>query len=52
MLFPYTLVKYDTERDEPVRGADGLCVEASTGEESSTEIMSVVVVVVELLVLQ
>ncbi|KAG7218274.1 hypothetical protein INR49_010332 [Caranx melampygus] len=31
-LFPYTLVKYDTERDEPVRGADGLCVEALTGE--------------------
>lgn len=32
MLFPFVLVKYDTERDEPVRGADGLCVKAPTGE--------------------
>ncbi|XP_030578088.1 very long-chain acyl-CoA synthetase-like [Archocentrus centrarchus] len=31
-LFPYTLVKYDTERDEPVRDADGLCIETPKGE--------------------
>uniref|UniRef100_A0A8P4G9L2 long-chain-fatty-acid--CoA ligase n=1 Tax=Dicentrarchus labrax TaxID=13489 RepID=A0A8P4G9L2_DICLA len=31
-LFPYTLIKYNTERDEPVRGANGLCVESSKGE--------------------
>ncbi|XP_028258164.1 very long-chain acyl-CoA synthetase [Parambassis ranga] len=31
-LFPYTLVKYDTERDEPIRDANGLCVEALKGE--------------------
>uniref|UniRef100_A0A8C7WQ26 long-chain-fatty-acid--CoA ligase n=1 Tax=Oryzias sinensis TaxID=183150 RepID=A0A8C7WQ26_9TELE len=31
-LFPYTLVKYDTERDEPVRDANGLCVKALKGE--------------------
>uniref|UniRef100_A0A3B3BXR4 long-chain-fatty-acid--CoA ligase n=1 Tax=Oryzias melastigma TaxID=30732 RepID=A0A3B3BXR4_ORYME len=31
-LFPYTLVKYDTERDEPVRDANGLCIEALKGE--------------------
>ncbi|XP_035508289.1 very long-chain acyl-CoA synthetase-like [Morone saxatilis] len=31
-LFPYTLIKYDTERDEPVRGANGRCVESSKGE--------------------
>ncbi|XP_043990200.1 very long-chain acyl-CoA synthetase [Gambusia affinis] len=31
-LFPYTLVKYDTERDEPVRDANGLCIETSTGK--------------------
>ncbi|KAM4744308.1 long-chain fatty acid transport protein 2 [Anableps anableps] len=31
-LFPYILVKYDTERDEPVRDANGLCAEASKGE--------------------
>ncbi|XP_029353700.1 very long-chain acyl-CoA synthetase isoform X2 [Echeneis naucrates] len=31
-LFPYTLVKYDTERDEPVRDSNGLCVEAPKGE--------------------
>ncbi|XP_058485881.1 long-chain fatty acid transport protein 2 [Solea solea] len=32
MLFPYTLIKYDTERDEPVRDANGLCVEVPKGE--------------------
>lgn len=32
LLFPFVLVKYDTERDEPVRGADGLCVQAPKGE--------------------
>ncbi|XP_038558125.1 very long-chain acyl-CoA synthetase isoform X1 [Micropterus salmoides] len=31
-LFPYTLIKYDTERDEPIRDANGLCVVAPTGE--------------------
>uniref|UniRef100_A0A8C6UFV2 long-chain-fatty-acid--CoA ligase n=1 Tax=Neogobius melanostomus TaxID=47308 RepID=A0A8C6UFV2_9GOBI len=32
ILFPFVLVKYDTERDEPARGADGLCVQAPKGE--------------------
>ncbi|MEQ2220157.1 hypothetical protein ILYODFUR_002499 [Ilyodon furcidens] len=31
-LFPYILVKYDTECDEPMRDASGLCIEASKGE--------------------
>nr|XP_020493610.1 very long-chain acyl-CoA synthetase-like [Labrus bergylta] len=31
-LFPYTLIKYDTELDEPIRDANGLCVEAPKGE--------------------
>ncbi|XP_071384834.1 long-chain fatty acid transport protein 2-like isoform X2 [Centroberyx affinis] len=31
-LFPYTLIKYDTERDEPVRDANGLCIESPKGE--------------------
>ncbi|XP_070764986.1 long-chain fatty acid transport protein 2-like [Enoplosus armatus] len=31
-LFPYTLINYNTERDEPVRDASGLCVESSKGE--------------------
>uniref|UniRef100_A0A4W5KZV0 long-chain-fatty-acid--CoA ligase n=1 Tax=Hucho hucho TaxID=62062 RepID=A0A4W5KZV0_9TELE len=31
-LFPYALIKYDTERDEPIRGSSGLCVEAPKGE--------------------
>ncbi|XP_069030444.1 long-chain fatty acid transport protein 2 [Embiotoca jacksoni] len=31
-LFPYTLVKYDTEQDEPIRDANGLCMEAPKGE--------------------
>ncbi|KAK5874221.1 hypothetical protein PBY51_019188 [Eleginops maclovinus] len=31
-LFPFTLIKYDTERDEPIRDANGLCVESPKGE--------------------
>ncbi|KAG8001273.1 Very long-chain acyl-CoA synthetase [Nibea albiflora] len=31
-LFPYTLIQYDTERDEPIRDANGLCVESLKGE--------------------
>ncbi|KAF3832857.1 hypothetical protein F7725_026522 [Dissostichus mawsoni] len=31
-LFPFTLIKYDTERDEPIRDDNGLCVEAPKGE--------------------
>uniref|UniRef100_A0A0E9X6S9 long-chain-fatty-acid--CoA ligase n=1 Tax=Anguilla anguilla TaxID=7936 RepID=A0A0E9X6S9_ANGAN len=31
-LFPYTLIKYDIERDEPVRDSRGLCVEVPKGE--------------------
>ncbi|KAL1007623.1 hypothetical protein UPYG_G00089200 [Umbra pygmaea] len=31
-LFPYALIKYDTEREEPIRDPSGLCVEASKGE--------------------
>ncbi|CAN9507172.1 unnamed protein product [Ophioblennius macclurei] len=32
MLFPYLLVKYDTERDEPIRDANGLCMKVPIGE--------------------
>ncbi|XP_074523236.1 long-chain fatty acid transport protein 2-like [Halichoeres trimaculatus] len=31
-LFPFTLIKYDTQRDEPFRDENGLCVEAKKGE--------------------
>uniref|UniRef100_A0A6Q2YDK3 long-chain-fatty-acid--CoA ligase n=1 Tax=Esox lucius TaxID=8010 RepID=A0A6Q2YDK3_ESOLU len=31
-LFPYVLIKYNTERDEPIRDTSGLCVEAPRGE--------------------
>ncbi|XP_061526825.1 long-chain fatty acid transport protein 2 isoform X1 [Phycodurus eques] len=31
-LFPYSLVKYDTECDEVVRDANGLCIEVPKGE--------------------
>ncbi|XP_041918153.1 very long-chain acyl-CoA synthetase isoform X2 [Alosa sapidissima] len=31
-LFPYALIKYDTERDEPMRNAKGLCIKAPKGE--------------------
>ncbi|XP_071752717.2 long-chain fatty acid transport protein 2 [Centroberyx gerrardi] len=31
-LFPYTLIKFDIEKEEPVRNSKGLCVEAARGE--------------------
>ncbi|XP_064168376.1 long-chain fatty acid transport protein 2-like isoform X2 [Anguilla rostrata] len=31
-IFPYTLIKYDAEREEPVRDHRGLCIEAAKGE--------------------
>uniref|UniRef100_A0A8C2YXZ1 long-chain-fatty-acid--CoA ligase n=1 Tax=Cyclopterus lumpus TaxID=8103 RepID=A0A8C2YXZ1_CYCLU len=31
-FFPYTLIKFDTEKEEPVRNSEGLCIEAATGE--------------------
>lgn len=32
MFFPYTLIKFDIEKEEPVRNSKGLCVEAARGE--------------------
>lgn len=37
-LFPYTLIQYDTGRDEPIRDANGLCVEAPRGESTSLQV--------------
>uniref|UniRef100_A0A7N6BDS2 long-chain-fatty-acid--CoA ligase n=1 Tax=Anabas testudineus TaxID=64144 RepID=A0A7N6BDS2_ANATE len=31
-FFPYTLIKFDIEKEEPVRNAEGLCIEAARGE--------------------
>ncbi|XP_040895032.1 hsFATP2a_ACSVL_like domain-containing protein [Toxotes jaculatrix] len=31
-FFPYTLIKFDTEKEEPVRNSEGLCIEAARGE--------------------
>ncbi|MCJ8735944.1 hypothetical protein PDJAM_G00253330 [Pangasius djambal] len=31
-LFPHTLIKFDIEKEEPVRNADGFCVPAAPGE--------------------
>ncbi|XP_041853590.1 very long-chain acyl-CoA synthetase-like [Melanotaenia boesemani] len=31
-FFPYTLIKFDIEKEEPVRNSEGLCIEASIGE--------------------
>ncbi|KAJ8393094.1 hypothetical protein AAFF_G00067770 [Aldrovandia affinis] len=31
-IFPYSLIKYNAEREEPVRDHRGLCVEAAIGE--------------------
>ncbi|XP_035520311.1 hsFATP2a_ACSVL_like domain-containing protein [Morone saxatilis] len=31
-FFPYTLIKFDIEKEEPVRNSEGLCIEAAIGE--------------------
>ncbi|CAL8356728.1 unnamed protein product [Lota lota] len=31
-FFPYLLIKFDIEKEEPVRNAEGLCIEAAKGE--------------------
>ncbi|XP_027028958.2 hsFATP2a_ACSVL_like domain-containing protein [Tachysurus fulvidraco] len=31
-FFPYSLIKFDIEKEEPVRNADGFCVPAAPGE--------------------
>ncbi|XP_068459887.1 hsFATP2a_ACSVL_like domain-containing protein [Clinocottus analis] len=31
-FFPYALIKFDTEKEEPVRNSEGLCIEAAVGE--------------------
>ncbi|XP_070762784.1 long-chain fatty acid transport protein 2 isoform X2 [Enoplosus armatus] len=31
-FFPYTLIKFDIEKEEPVRNSEGLCIEAARGE--------------------
>uniref|UniRef100_I3JNT3 long-chain-fatty-acid--CoA ligase n=1 Tax=Oreochromis niloticus TaxID=8128 RepID=I3JNT3_ORENI len=31
-FFPYTLIKFDIEKEEPVRDSQGLCIEAAVGE--------------------
>ncbi|XP_028815050.1 long-chain fatty acid transport protein 2 [Denticeps clupeoides] len=31
-MFPYALIKFDTEKEEPVRNSLGLCVKAAKGE--------------------
>ncbi|XP_041795090.1 very long-chain acyl-CoA synthetase-like [Chelmon rostratus] len=32
LFFPYTLIKFDIEKEEPVRNSEGLCIEAAKGE--------------------
>ncbi|XP_078113344.1 long-chain fatty acid transport protein 2-like [Sander vitreus] len=31
-FFPFTLIKFDIEKEEPVRNSEGLCIEAARGE--------------------
>ncbi|XP_047453121.1 hsFATP2a_ACSVL_like domain-containing protein [Mugil cephalus] len=31
-FFPYTLIKFDVQKEEPVRNSEGLCIEAGIGE--------------------
>uniref|UniRef100_A0A8C8BS44 long-chain-fatty-acid--CoA ligase n=1 Tax=Oncorhynchus tshawytscha TaxID=74940 RepID=A0A8C8BS44_ONCTS len=31
-IFPYTLIKFDIEKEEPVRNSKGLCIQAMKGE--------------------
>lgn len=35
-FFPYTLIKFDIEKEEPIRDSEGLCIEAETGESSKS----------------
>uniref|UniRef100_A0A672JDK6 long-chain-fatty-acid--CoA ligase n=1 Tax=Salarias fasciatus TaxID=181472 RepID=A0A672JDK6_SALFA len=32
LIFPHTLIKFDVEKEEPVRNSDGLCIKAARGE--------------------
>ncbi|KAI4894326.1 hypothetical protein NFI96_005954 [Prochilodus magdalenae] len=32
-LFPYALIKYDTDTEEPVRDASGRCIQVSKGQK-------------------
>ncbi|XP_061825737.1 long-chain fatty acid transport protein 2 isoform X1 [Nerophis lumbriciformis] len=32
LIFPYTLIKFDIEKEEPVRNSQGLCIKAAIGE--------------------
>ncbi|XP_061630754.1 long-chain fatty acid transport protein 2-like isoform X1 [Phyllopteryx taeniolatus] len=32
LIFPYLLIKFDIEKEEPVRNSQGLCIEAARGE--------------------
>ena len=34
-FFPYTLIKFDFEREEPIRNSEGMCIEAATGESTT-----------------
>lgn len=31
-FFPYTLIKFDIEKEEPIRNSEGLCIVAARGE--------------------
>ncbi|XP_029951274.1 very long-chain acyl-CoA synthetase-like [Salarias fasciatus] len=31
-MFPHAFIKFDVEKEEPVRNSDGLCIKVSTGE--------------------
>lgn len=33
-LYSYTLVKFDQEQEEPVRNADGFCIEVAKGKSN------------------
>ncbi|KAM9352654.1 long-chain fatty acid transport protein 2 [Symphorus nematophorus] len=32
IFFPYTLIKFDIDKEEPVRNSEGLCIKAAIGE--------------------
>ncbi len=33
-IYPYALVKFDQEQEEPVRNAEGLCIEVAKGKSN------------------
>lgn len=38
--FSYSLIRYDTEKEEPVKDSRGFCIEVPTGEQGFSKNMA------------